>query len=173
MSTFAGTQAQLPDLLRALVELELDAIAACDSAVARLGNGVARHELQRFRADHEEHVRALSEVMVEVGEKPPSSADAKALLAQGKVIIGKLVGDGGVLRAMRSNEHDTNLAYERATQRDDLSDELHALMRHCLDDERRHRRWIEEHLALLPDAEGEPEPTPEPASEEFLGSRWG
>ena len=38
----------------------------------------------------------------------------KALLTKGKVVIAGLMGDEAILQAMRTNEADTNTAYERA-----------------------------------------------------------
>jgi hypothetical protein len=55
-----------------------------------------------------------------------------------------------VLRAMKSNEDDTNTAYERAAARSDLTLELQALLRRSLDDERRHRAWIVNALRVWP-----------------------
>jgi hypothetical protein len=82
-----------------------------------------------------------------LGEEPPSQADAKAILTQGKVVIGNLAGEKGVLMAMRSNENDTNTAYDRAVTRNDVSSELALLLRANQEDERRHREWIESRLS--------------------------
>jgi hypothetical protein len=42
---------------------------------------------------------------------------------------------------MKTNEDDTNTAYERATQKD-APPEAHAVFERALEDERRHRDWI-------------------------------
>ena len=44
------------------------------------------------------------------------------------VIIGGLAGDGGILSAMRSNEDDTNQAYEQALTRSDIAPALQNLL---------------------------------------------
>ena len=44
----------------------------------------------------------------------PLLGSAKSYLTQGKVILANLIGDLTILRAMRSNEIDTNTAYEFA-----------------------------------------------------------
>ena len=54
------------------------------------------------------------------------------VLTKGKVVLGGLIGDNAVLQAMKTNEDDTNTAYERA-----------------LGDERRHRDWMVETIRLL------------------------
>jgi hypothetical protein len=78
----------------------------------------------------------------------PTKGDFKRILTKGKVVIGQLVGDRGILMAMKSNEDDTNRAYEQAVRRHDLSTELRELLQRNLSDERRHRAWIEDRLAL-------------------------
>ena len=49
-----------------------------------------------------------------MGRTPPKEGDMKALLTKGKVVIAGLMGDEAILQAMRTNEADTNTAYERA-----------------------------------------------------------
>ena len=48
---------------------------------------------------------------------------------------------------MKSNEDDTNQAYEQALDRDDLTADIRDLLARNLADERRHRGWIEARLA--------------------------
>lgn len=54
------------------------------------------------------------------------------VLTKGKVVLGGPMGDKAVLQAMKTNEDDTNTAYERA-----------------LGDERRQRDWMVETIRLL------------------------
>ncbi|MFO7177532.1 MAG: ferritin-like domain-containing protein [Pseudomonadota bacterium] len=168
MATLVGTQKSLDELLHALLELEHDAILAYTVAIERLEDITAKHRLEQFRADHQQHVRMLEAALESRGKRPPYHGDLKAVLTQGKVVIGNLVGDRGILMAMHSNENDTNTAYERAVGRADLDSELHALFSEHLEDERRHRRWIQDQLETLGGA-----PRREPASEEYLGRKWG
>jgi len=78
------------------------------------------------------------------------------VVTQGKVLLAGLTGDRAVLKAMKSNEDDTNQAYERAASNDVVPARLRDVLRACLADERRHRSYIEEELE-----EGEP-PLPMP-----------
>jgi len=48
---------------------------------------------------------------------------------------------------MKSNEDDTNEAYERAVAREGLPSRLQQILQQNLQDERRHRAWIEARLA--------------------------
>ena len=47
---------------------------------------------------------------------------------------------------MKTNETDTNVAYERATTNDVVPPTVKELLRQNLADERRHRAWMEEQL---------------------------
>jgi hypothetical protein len=58
---------------------------------------------------------------------------------------------------MKTNEDDTNTAYERACARNDVTPELQLLLRRNLNDERRHRTWIEQrHQTLKAEASSHP-----------------
>ena len=71
------------------------------------------------------------------------------MLTQGKVAMGALFGDKAILKAMKSNEDDTNTAYERAIKHKDIDNAAGPVLERGLADERRHRQWIEETLAQL------------------------
>jgi len=132
-----------------LIALDFDAIDAYEQAIKRITkDDVARTELAKFKADHERHVTDLQPLVRQLGDEPPASGDFKRLLAQGKVILGALVGDGAILRAMKSNEDDTNKQYEQALQTDGLTAEMRGVLERNLADERRHRAWIESRLAF-------------------------
>ena len=149
MTTFVGKQADLADFLKSLLELEYDAIAAYNTAIERLDELSFKIRFEQFRSDHERHTRTLSDALLRLGVDPPARPDVKAILTQGKVVIGKLRGDRGILLAMRSNENDTNTAYERAVARPDLEPELESWVAQGLADERRHRAWIDDQIDTL------------------------
>lgn len=146
MATMVGTQKSIIGLLEQLTRLDYDAIEAYKVAIDRLKNGEAKAALTGFMGDHERHVKELSDQLVALGTKPPRGPDAKSFLTSGKVFIGSLLGDRAILMAMKTNEDDTNRAYERASKRTDLPESLSSLMKRNLDDERRHRLWIEAHV---------------------------
>jgi uncharacterized protein (TIGR02284 family) len=149
MATFVGTQYRVEHFLKALLELEYDAIEAYSAAIRRLADPAIQRTFDGFRSDHQRHVRELSDYLRTQGHEPPEGADAKALLTEGKVVIGQLVGDKGILIAMRSNERDTNTAYERTFLREDISAELGIILSRNLDDERRHQQWIEQQIKSI------------------------
>jgi uncharacterized protein (TIGR02284 family) len=149
MATMVGTQQDLNDLLEKLIELDFDAVAAYDAAVDRLSNETIKARLNEFKADHLRHTRELGKVLQDSGRQPPTEADAKGVLTKGKVVIAGLGGDKAVLTAMRSNEEDTNTAYERAVQNPAAPASVRELFRSALSDERRHRDYIDQQLSTM------------------------
>jgi len=134
-------------LLGDLVEVDFDAISAYDTAINRLEDREAKQRLQEFKADHERHVRDLQATIDRLGGSPPVEGDMKAVLTKGKVALGAMSGDTAILQAMKSNEDETNTAYEEAVEHPDASPEIRELLERNLADERRHRAWLEERLA--------------------------
>jgi uncharacterized protein (TIGR02284 family) len=149
MATLAGKQSNLTKMLHSLIELEYDAIGAYTVAIDRLDGITAKTAFEGFRADHMRHVRELSARVLALGGTPPDGGDIKAVLAKGKVYMGSLAEDKGILMAMRSNENDTNTAYENALENDSVTPELAGILQRNLEDERRHRLWIEDQLSAM------------------------
>jgi uncharacterized protein (TIGR02284 family) len=146
MATMVGNQKDLTKLLNALTELDFDAIEAYRVAIDKLENVGDRGQLGSFMADHQRHVTELQRLVIEYGERPAVDSDAKAILTKGKVYLGGIFGDRAILLAMKTNEDDTNTAYERAAARDDLPSHVRAVITKNLGDERRHRAYIQSRL---------------------------
>lgn len=149
MATLIGNEAAFSDTLKNLIALDFDAVAAYEAAINRLDDPLIKDQLGEFMSDHQRHIQELSAIVRELGELPPTDKDFKAVLTQGKVVIGNLAGDKGILQAMKSNEDDTNQAYEQALKRTDILPRAEGLLKQNLADERRHRSWIEERLSRL------------------------
>lgn len=147
MVTTVGTEKDIHKLISNLVELDFDAIDAYQAAIDRVDDASIRERLTEFMTEHVRHTQELGRVLVEAGRVAPSKGDIKGVLTKGKVVIAGLGGDKAVLLAMKTNEEDTNIAYERATEHPDASDALREILRRGLNDERRHRAWIEQRLA--------------------------
>ena len=117
-------------------------MGAYQTAIDRIESPITRSVLRQFMQDHERHTRELTPVILELGGTPPTSGDLKGVLTKGKVVIGQIAGDVGILAAMHSIEDDTITAFERAVDRIDLSEHTRAILHQGLEDERRHRGWI-------------------------------
>lgn len=139
----------LHELLSKLILSDYDAIEAYEAAIERLTGPDDKRQLERFRDDHRRHISELSELDRHMGSIPPKAPDLKRIVAKGKVLLGGLIGDEAILRAMKSNEDGTNEAYESASVNvETLPAEVrHAIIR-GLDDERRHLEWIERRIGM-------------------------
>ena len=134
------------DALYRVIELDFDAIKAYQTAIDRLGDEGYRETLEQFKEDHQRHINDFSNYLREQGKKFPVEADVKSILTQGKVMIAGLTTDRAILRAMRSNEEDTNQAYERILSHPDRPEGLEQSLDKALQDERRHRDWLSQEI---------------------------
>lgn len=149
MATTVGTETRLIDMLNDLIALDYDAIDAYQAAITRLDNASDRARMTEMLGDHQRHTENLSAIVRELGGTPSRSSDMKSLLTKGKVVLADLMGDKAVLQAMKTNEDDTNTAYDRAAHRDDAPVHVREILRRNLEDERRHRAWIESRIAQM------------------------
>jgi rubrerythrin len=142
MVTTVGTESTLEDLLTDLIQLDYDAADAYQAAIDRLENATYRAELSKFKADHLRHIEELGDALTAMGRTPPKEGDFKGFLTKGKVVIGGLMGDEAILQAMRTNEEDTNTAYERALGFRGVPPATQQTLERGREDERRHLAWI-------------------------------
>ena len=143
MATTIGTEQTIEDLVRNLILLEHDAIAAYETTIERLESAEAKSEIASFLQDHRRHLAELDKMSAALGMEAPREGDAKQYLTTGKVAMAELMGDGAVLKAMKTNEDDTVTAYERASKHQDAVPESRAVFERAHQDELRHRAWME------------------------------
>jgi ferritin-like metal-binding protein YciE len=144
MVTFVGNQENFLDALKELVELEYAAVEAYQAAVDRLKSTTYREKLKKFQNDHERHIKEISDVLEKNNQVSPQEVSiGKQLLTKGKVILANMVGDDTILRAMKSNEIDTNTAYERMNSRKDIWPDAQDIIKRGLQDEKMHKEWLE------------------------------
>lgn len=149
MTTAVGLQRDLDELVTKLIELDYDAIEAYDEAIARLEDPARKAKLAEFRDDHRRHTENLAPFLTQHGRSVPKKGNFKRVLTKGKVVIASVMGDKAILHAMKTNEDDTNTAYERAVKHTDASANLRDVFQANLADERRHRQWIVEQLSAM------------------------
>lgn len=143
MATLVGHQKDFADALYELCELDYDAIKAYDAAIEHIEKVEYKEQLRQFRADHQRHVEEISALLQQHNKKVPTEADAKSILTQGKVFSAKIFGDKALLKAMLSNEVDTNTAYENINEHEDLWPDAKDIVVRGLEDEKRHKAWLE------------------------------
>lgn len=144
MVTTVGTENDIKALLKDFIQLEHDAIAAYDATIERLSNTDYAEKIREFRGDHERHIEELRALADRHGADAPDQGDAKQMLTTGKVKIADMAGgDSAILKAMGSNESDTVTAYRRGSENTSLPEEDRAIFRRALEDEERHKEWME------------------------------
>jgi len=133
------------DKLNDLIKLDVDAVRAYDQALeaCTIDEVVAR--LTDFRADHDRHIRDLSEQVRALGGEPDVRRDWKGFLIEGFTAIAAQ-GDHSALLAMRGNEELTNRTYRSALDMVDLSPEVRSVLERNYSDEQRHLEWIKGQL---------------------------
>lgn len=143
MATTVGTENSIQDLVRNLILLEHDAIAAYDSTIERLSDATLSQQVAAFRQDHLQHLDVLRQMAAEAGVEAPQEGDMKQMLTTGKIALADLFGDGAILKAMSTNENDTVTAYERASAHPDAIEKSRAFFQKAHADELRHREWMQ------------------------------
>ncbi|SFQ96976.1 DUF892 family protein [Poseidonocella sedimentorum] len=143
MPTTVGTENNAADLVKNLLVLEYDAIAAYDATIERLDSAEYRKQVESFRRDHETHVQELGQIADSIGVEKPTEGDMKQWLTTGKVALANIAGDDAVLKAMKTNEDETVSAYEQALSNSVTDPRLRPVIEKGLADERRHRAWME------------------------------
>jgi rubrerythrin len=140
-----GKKGDMPGLIEELATLERDAVAAYDAAIDRLEDADNKAKVAQFREDHVQHLEELEKLAQKHGGRFPLDPGALSILTTGKVAIADLVGgDGAILKAMGTNEVQTVTAYENASANDAVPAEDRSVFERALEDERRHKAWMEE-----------------------------
>jgi len=149
MVTLVGTQEDFEAALKELLELDYDAVEAYEAAINRLESQDYRTQLNTFKTDHERHIKEISALLRQHNIAPPEGPSiGKQWLAKGKVVLANLIGDNAILRAMMSNEIDTNTAYERVLNHERLWADSKDVIKRGLMDERKHKKWLEDVLEM-------------------------
>lgn len=144
MVTTVGTSGDLKTLLEDYIALEHDAIAAYETTIERLSEPAHKAKIAEFKADHERHLTELTELAAAHGADVPAEGDMKEMLTTGKIKLADMVGeDGAILKAMSTNETDTVTAYDRAMENEAIPPAAKPVFARALEDERRHKAYME------------------------------
>ena len=149
MTTLVGTQKDFTSVIKELIELDYDAVEAYKVAIDKLVNSDFKAKMQEFKKDHERHIEELAAVLRKHFEVVPPGPDGKQWLTKGKVFLASAVGDKAILMAMKDNEEDTNTAYIRTYERDDIWNDAEEAIRKGKEDEKRHKETIEQLISSI------------------------
>jgi uncharacterized protein (TIGR02284 family) len=132
------------DILKSLVQLDIDAVAAYSQALEHIENPHISENLNKYMRDHQQHIDNLSQILRLNGEEAPEvSKDFKGFLIEEFTSLRSVTGDEGALKAMHGNEKLTNKKYKQAV--DDLVAETDviATVESNYRDEQEHLSYIE------------------------------
>lgn len=142
--TLASTtnNAMMANELNTLIRQNIDTLQAYTAAIERLNNTDYRQALETFKADYLRHLEELKELVHWMGAAPAKKSDSVQMLTKGKLAWGGLRGDKGILQAMKSNEDNTKAVYEKEIGKLRYSQDMADVLKHHLDDARRHQDWF-------------------------------
>ena len=136
--------------LRALAQVDVDAIAAYDVAISRVSEPLVRERLEQFRRDHVRHVRELDALVQRLGAGPLAlRPDLRGAAMRGLTALGGMMGTEATLLAMLGNEEVSNRAYALALALE-WDVETRLLIRRHRADEERHGTWVRDALRERP-----------------------
>ena len=147
MSNRTLQDAKLIGELNDLLQLDHDAVAAYDVALASLQSAEYKDALRRYKSDHERHIAELTRLIHEHGgigiQLPHVPTGVFKIAMQEAGNLGR--GDVGVLLAFKANERQVRDKYRRVA--DHVSDaEVAVVVGRAAADETRHYAWALEML---------------------------
>lgn len=129
--------------LNELLMLDNDAVRAYSSAIERITIPYVKERLTEFRADHERHIRDLSDCIRRIGGEPKDRPDFKGPFIQAMTALRSMAGNEQAIKAMKGNEELTNKKYSEALETD-LPADVAEIVRRNYQDEVRHLAFINE-----------------------------
>jgi len=149
MGTMIGTEVRSEKVLEHLLEYEYDVLEAYRAAKGRLSHSEEVAMVGSFEREHLEQIQILARIARTAVERLPREGDWRQILTEGKVVIAGLVGELAVLRAVSHNERNVLNAYERASLRKDLPEEVRAVLMLHRNGARRRHKWLSERVEQL------------------------
>jgi hypothetical protein len=141
--THAPALQEVLDGLNDLLQLDHDALAAYDVAIAKLEDRDHASQISGFRRDHERHVRELNELVTRLGGTPVNHPHATGPFKTALQSLGGLAGDKGLLMAFRTNELQVRTKYDHYASKAMLwPPEVKRIVDGAALDEERHYAWV-------------------------------
>ena len=156
--THAPALQEVLDGLNDLLQLDHDAVAAYDVAIAKLEDRDHADMIAGFRRDHERHIRELNELVTRLGGTPVNHPHATGPFKTALQGLGGLAGDKGLLMAFRTNELQVRTKYDGYASKAMLwpPDVKRTIDGAALDEER-HYAWVAGVLQRMGVGQGEVE----------------
>ncbi|HYH81640.1 MAG TPA: DUF2383 domain-containing protein [Longimicrobium sp.] len=141
--THAPALQEVLDGLNDLLQLDHDAIAAYDIAIAKLEDRDQADQIAGYRRDHERHVMELNALIQRLGGTPANHPHATGPFKTALQSLGGLAGDKGLLMAFRTNELQVRTKYDGYASKAMLwPPEVKRAIDGAALDEERHYSWV-------------------------------
>lgn len=130
--------------LKSLCQLDIDAIHAYNETLHHLDLKEVKNTVEKFKGDHERHVKDLSALIRSLGEEPPSfKPDIKGYMLDVFTKIRSLTGNEGAIKSLKSGEDLTNKRYGEAVKKA-FPANIKEIVQRNFRDEERHLHYIEQ-----------------------------
>lgn len=163
LTGLGGTNApalqEVLDGLNDLLQLDHDAVAAYDVAIAKLDDRDHADQVAGFRRDHERHIRELNELVSRLGGTPQNHPHATGPFKTALQSLGALAGDKGLLMSFRTNELQVRTKYDAyASKAMVWPPDVKRVIDGAALDEERHYAWVADVLQRMGIGAGETGP---------------
>ncbi|NBB71720.1 MAG: DUF2383 domain-containing protein [Alphaproteobacteria bacterium] len=153
MMATMGTETGTCGLLQDFIRVQIDAVAACRTAVPHLAGADERAIVVDLCGEHEDQLRHLRRIACDDGVEPPESGTAYEARTVGGIRKAAAVeGDGAVLEALSRLEVAVVADYQRVLRNTALSPLTRPVFERALSELRRHRRVLGRAARLAPRA---------------------
>lgn len=130
--------------LKGLCQLDIDAVHAYNECIHHIDISDVKRTIDRFRSDHERHIKDISALIHGYKEKAPEfSPDLKGYMLDVFSKLRSLSGTEGALKSLKSGENLTNKRYAKALDLDFPANVKDVIERNYRD-EQRHLTYVEE-----------------------------
>ncbi len=127
--------------LNHLLHLANDLCLAYGTARRRIESPELLEALTQLDTSHDRYRVELAECVADLGHTPAEKGDLHGVLERGRVVLGDLQGDEGILRAMAKNEEEMASAYREALHKHALPAPAIAVIERALAHEADHTEF--------------------------------
>jgi hypothetical protein len=135
--------------LHSLAQLDRDAVAVYNDAIAQVKDEDVKTHFIEFRDEHQHHVSEIIANITPIGGIAPDlKVDAMGMVAEWVISFRSMMGEKGPLHAMHGAEMYHNSRYKEAVSWPVEDSSLMTLLQSFYAEEQRHLSYINEHLTV-------------------------
>tara|TARA_R110002096_G_scaffold143328_5_gene299464 strand:+ start:123770 stop:124213 length:444 start_codon:yes stop_codon:yes gene_type:complete len=129
------------DALNHILQMANDLCLAYGTALRRIEDPELLATLTKLDTSHDRYRVELAECVTNLGHTPATKGDLHGMLERGRVVVGELQGDEGILRAMAKNEAEMSSTFREALHEHTLPAEAITIIERALAHERGHTEF--------------------------------